>query len=286
LFRLSVVTDEISQDLFEAVAMAREFNLSGVELRSVWERNIHELTREELKRVRQITADAGIEVCCIASPLFKCSLDSEDEYNQHLRILRKSISATSILGAHIIRGFTFWRAQGTVDWIAIQKRFQEPTRILEGKDVTLGIENEPSTNASNGMLVASFLRKLDNPAVKAVWDPCNDLSDPSGEEPFPEGYRRVRDFIAHVHLKDAKRGTRRGEAESTLLGDGDLDLVGQLGALKSDNYSGYISLETHYRPKRLDEGLLRSPKGSAFSHLGAAATRESLERLLTNLKRV
>lgn len=286
MFRLSVVTDEISQDLLEAVAMAKEFDLSGVELRSVWERNAHELTRDELELVKRTTTDAGMEVCCIASPFFKCNLGSEDEYNLHLRILRKSIKAALTLGARIIRGFTFWRIQGTVDWKAIQERFREPIRILDSKGVTLGIENEPSTNASNGTLVASFLRRLDNPVVRAVWDPCNDLSDPLGEEPFPDGYRHLRDLIAHVHLKDAKRGPVRGEAEPTLLGDGDLDLVGQLRALKSDNYGGYVSLETHYRPKRLDEELLRSPRGSAFSNLGSVATRESLERLGKILKRV
>jgi len=266
--------------------MAKEFDLSGVEIRSVWEKSVHELTGNELKEVKRVVNEEGLDVCCLASPFFKCSLHRGDEYNQHLRILHKSISAASILGAPVIRGFTFWRSRGTANWKAVERRFREPIRILKRERITLGIENEPSTNASNGQLLAGFLTGLDHPSVRAIWDPCNDLSDPSGEQPFPQGYGHVRELLAHVHLKDAKRGAKKGEAEPTILGDGDLDLVGQLRALKSDHYERYVSLETHYRPKRLDEELLRSPKGSSFSHLGSVATRESLERLLETLRHI
>lgn len=286
MFRMSVITDEISQDLSEAVAMAREFDLSGVEIRSVWEKGVHELTHDELTRAKNIVAEAGLEVCCLATPFFKCNIDSKDNYNQHLKILRQSVRAASLFGTRVIRGFTFWRSQRTVDWNSIERMFEEPIGILEEEGAILGIENESSTNASNGRLLASFLKKLDHPSVRAIWDPCNDLSDPLGEEPFPEGYGYVRELIVHVHVKDARRGLKRGEAESTILGDGDLDLDTQLRALKVDGYRGYVSLETHYRPKRLDEELLRSPKGSAFSDLGSEATRESLERLLKILRRI
>ena len=39
-FRLGVITDEISQELSEALDVAEEFALDGVEIRSVWDRKI------------------------------------------------------------------------------------------------------------------------------------------------------------------------------------------------------------------------------------------------------
>ena len=52
---------------------------------------------------------------------------------------------------------------------------------------------------------------------------------------FVEHYQRL---FPGCHLKDVKDATK-----FTILGQGDLNLVGTLSALKSLNYSGILSLE-------------------------------------------
>ena len=42
-YRRSVVSDEISQDLDRAIALAREFGIEGLDVRSVWGKTVHEL---------------------------------------------------------------------------------------------------------------------------------------------------------------------------------------------------------------------------------------------------
>jgi sugar phosphate isomerase/epimerase len=114
-----------------------------------------------------------------------------------------------------------------------------------------------------------------SPLVRALWDPGNDIWDPLSEAPFPEGYNIIKPVMAHMHLKD---GTRKsGKAEGAPVTKGDVDFEGQFRALIADGYSGYVSLETHYRPAhKLSEELLAMPKGAAFSYGGYEATDESL----------
>ena len=41
MFKKGVITDEISQDMGQAVELASKYGLDGVEIRSVWEKSPH-----------------------------------------------------------------------------------------------------------------------------------------------------------------------------------------------------------------------------------------------------
>jgi sugar phosphate isomerase/epimerase len=288
MFKLSFISDEASQDFAVAVQIAKEFNLDGLELRSVWEKAPHELSDEEVKLIAKMLKDASLQCPCIASPFFKCDFGDEEQYRQHIQILRRCIWVAHELGTNLIRVFTFWRKEGEQpSWDAIADMFSEPIRIAESEGVILGIENEPSTNATNAAKVAELLSIIDHPNVKAVWDPGNDVFDPDREVPYPDGYERIKGFIVHVHLKDGVWVAEEGRFEPVPLGEGEVDYVGQLRALKQDNYSGWLSLETHYRPKvALPEDIVQMPKGSQFSFMGDVATRECLQNLFRLLSEV
>ncbi|MFA4044951.1 MAG: hypothetical protein HZRFUVUK_001759 [Candidatus Fervidibacterota bacterium] len=288
MFKLSFISDEASQDFAVAVQIAKEFNLDGLELRSVWEKAPHELSDEEVKLIAKMLKDASLQCPCIASPFFKCDFGDEEQYRQHIQILRRCIQVAHELGTNLIRVFTFWRKEGEQpSWDAIADMFSEPIRIAESEGVILGIENEPSTNATNAAKVAELLSIIDHPNVKAVWDPGNDVFDPDREVPYPDGYERIKGLIVHVHLKDGVWVAEEGRFEPVPLGEGEVDYVGQLRALKQDNYSGWLSLETHYRPKvALPEDIVQMPKGSQFSFMGDVATRECLQNLFRLLSEV
>jgi sugar phosphate isomerase/epimerase len=108
MFKLSVFTDEVSQDLEVASKFAKSFNLNGVEIRNVWGKPPQDLLKE-LDKVKKILARYKLEVSSIASPFFKADLKNPEEYTKHLEILEKSIELANEVGANIIRGFTFWK---------------------------------------------------------------------------------------------------------------------------------------------------------------------------------
>jgi len=284
LFKLSVITDEVSQDLETVAKFANRFKLDGIEIRSVWNRNPQDLI-DKVDEIARILKKHDLKVSAIASPFFKADIDNEKEYQKHLEILKNCINLAKSLDTDIIRGFTFWRKNRLDEYLErILEKFQKPLEIIESEGVLLGIENEPSTSVGNGKELALFLDRLDSKNVKAIWDPGNDIWDPNGETPYPDGYSHVKDKIIHVHIKDgiSKDG---GKPEYVAFGEGDVDYPGQLKALRDDGYKGYLSLETHWRPgKQLSEELISKPGGKEFSGLGEYASEICMRNLLKMLE--
>jgi L-ribulose-5-phosphate 3-epimerase len=278
MFTRAVISDEISQELDLAAAMAQRFGLDQLELRTAWDVRIDDMTPEHLRRVRDIAAHYGLGVVGLATPFLKCDIGNTDDYQEHLKILRRSVAAAHALGARIIRTFTFWKHGDLApNFGAIVRAYDEPARIAAGEGVTLGVENEPACFVGTGHEAAELVEAIGSPAVKIVWDPGN-AAWTQRERAVPDGYERVKPHIAHVHLKDVVLRGASGQPEATVLGRGDVDIPGQLTALVRDGYTGCASLETHYRVKaHLSEEAVNRPGGSAFSEGGEEASRLCLE---------
>src|ERR1700690_3178809 len=71
-FRVSVISDEISQDFGRACEVAsREFGMGWIELRGMWNKNVMNLDANEIAEARRILEKYNLRVTAIASPLFK-----------------------------------------------------------------------------------------------------------------------------------------------------------------------------------------------------------------------
>ncbi len=278
MFKYAVFTDEITQDLDLALAVAREYQCEGVEIRSVWDTGVHKLSDAQINEIRKKCQDAGLAVCCLGSPFYKCEIDNPAEIQEHHDYLRRCCEVAHKLGTDLIRGFTFWR-RGPVEpvWNRILDHFTKPVEIVEQGNCRLLIENEASTYIGTGAQTAAFLDEIANPRVAAVWDPCNVLFDFDNEEvPFPDGYRALRKHIVHMHLKDAER-IGPNEARCVRIGEGQIDYRGQFQALIQDGYSGYVSLETHWRPVDITKEMMDRPGGTSYSQNAEIASRLCLE---------
>lgn len=264
--------------------MASKYKLDGVEIRSVWEKGPHELGKRDIKKIKHILSDSNIEVCGISSPFFKCDIDNENEIAQNIEILKNSIELAQQLGTNLIRGFTFWSKGGFEENVGkIVSKFEKPLDIIQKENIILVLEFDPSVFATNARKLVRIIEEIGSPHVKGLWDPGNDIYDPDGEVPFPDGYEIIKPHMAHMHLKDTKK-LADGKLIGAPIGEGQVDYKGQFRELIKSGYDGYVVLETHYRPKHdIDEELMALPKGSAFSYLGYEATEECLikwERLL------
>lgn len=287
MFKKGVITDEISQDFRTAADLALKYRLDGVEIRSVWEKGPHELDRNDISSIKKILADSGLRVCGISSPFFKCDIDNQTEIEHHIEILKRCIGLAHDLETGLVRGFTFWDKGGfDTDLKKIACRFEEPLKIIEKENVTLVLEFDPNVYATNAGKLKRVIEELNSPFVKALWDPGNDIYDPDGEIPYPDGYETIKPYMVHMHMKDAKR-LSDNKVISMPIGEGDVDYRAHFDELIKSGYDGYVVLETHYRPKHdIGEELFALPKGSAFSYLGYEATEECLikwENLLSTL---
>jgi L-ribulose-5-phosphate 3-epimerase len=249
---LSVITDEVSPDLEHALSVCEELGIRAVELRVVGETNVVSHGEESLARIQGSLRERGFGVCAIAAPLFKCHLSGDgpprgETYSaapatrdEQWEILESSLEVARMLGAPLVRAFSFWRLPDPAS------AREEVAGVLAGAvarveaaGLALALENEHECNVGTGAEAGWVLDRIPSPAFGAIWDPGNEAT--MGSEPFPMGYGHVRGRVFHVHLKDVDEN-----GDWTKIGTGVIDYPGQLRALAKDGYVGALSIETHY----------------------------------------
>lgn len=276
MFKTGIITDEVSQDLSVAIQVAKDYHLDALEIRSVNEKNPFQMEKADFVAIRKQADDAGLVICNVSSPFFKCDFFDDSAVAAHMEGLKRAIEGAHIMGAKLIRGFNFWRADGLTDE-RLAEKYIPVVKILEAEDMVMALESEPSVNTGNMAKLAAFLKTVNHPRVQALYDPGNEICDHSA--PPPEiGYEKLKDCIAHVHIKDMTR-TADGY-DPACIGEGQVDFSAMFAALHRDGYNGYAILETHWRVQdRMDEKLMTSPQGSDFSSGGEAASRICLDIL-------
>ena len=261
-FRLSVITDELTQDFDRACSIAaKDFNLKWVEIRELWKKNSMALDTKEIAEARRILKRYELRVTDIGSPLFKVDWKGapvskyspkRDEFNanytfdQQEEVLERSIALAKSFGTERIRCFDFWRLDNQAPYReAMNAKLREAAEATGKQGLLLVLENEPSCNTATGAESAKVLAAVPSRYFMLNWDPGNAAA--AGETPYPNGYALLpKKRIGHCHCKDTIRKPD-GSSEWAPVGKGIIDWVGQFEALKKDGYREAVSLETHWR---------------------------------------
>lgn len=257
----AVITDEIDADLDHALDVMAEYGVRNAELRQVWDKNIADTTEQDWARIKTSLENHGARVVGLATPFYKCEMPGETAdgpagplhsatargLGDQIALLEHCIAAAKFFDTRLLRVFSFWKRGPLTPEIEEQivDAFAEPAAIAEREGVTLILENEHACYLGTGAQTARVLAEINSPAVRAVWDPGNAYMD--GEVPFPTGYEAIKPFVSHVHVKDAALAPGAPAPAWTCVGDGAIDWAGQIAALRADGYTGYFSLETHYK---------------------------------------
>ncbi len=278
--RLSVITDEISQNLDLALGVCADLGIRTVELRAVGGTNIVSHDLGSLQRIKSTLADGDFDVCAISSPFLKCHLydggaprgamhsATPASREEQWGILESSLRVARLLGAPVVRAFSFWRAEKPEEVREeVADVLSEAARRAESAGLVLGLENEHICNIGTGIEAGWVLGRITSPSLGVIWDPGNEAM--LGSRPFPDGYGHIRGRIAHVHLKDVDV-----EGNWVRVGAGVIDYPGQLRALAEDGYAGVLSLETHYE---VAEGGLEGATRESVAALRELCGRAGVE---------
>ncbi len=283
-FKLGIITDEVTQDFARALAFLSSYSLHYCELRELWNKNLMNLSQEQLDRAKALIAKHRLKVSDLGSPLYKYNLpempaqpnEKRDTFQANFTdqdtedLLHRSFEMARFFGTDKVRIFSYWRVEDPEKaYPHVRARLAKAAEAAAKERIVLVIENEPSCNIGTGKELGRILREVNSPYLRGNWDPANAVM--LGEVPYPNGYREVRGMFAHMHVKDVKKDPKTGKLSWAPVGGGFIDWVGQFKALRADEYTGTMSLETHYR--RPDGNTLES-------------TRESLEGLLKILREV
>src|SRR5690349_6630516 len=84
MFKLAVFSDEVSQDLAEAIQFAKEFKLGGLSIRSVWnKKGPQDISLADAKKIKAMCDDAGLKITEVATPFYKCDIDKPEDIAKH-----------------------------------------------------------------------------------------------------------------------------------------------------------------------------------------------------------
>src|SRR5688572_24231167 len=107
--RLSILTDEVSQELDEVIRFAKDFRLDGIEIRSLDGKAFKDLTLPDIKTITAKCGDEGIAISGCATPVFKCDIDDAVAISEHVDLFCRSVDAARAANSAIVRVFTFLR---------------------------------------------------------------------------------------------------------------------------------------------------------------------------------
>jgi sugar phosphate isomerase/epimerase len=292
-FRLGVISDELSQDFGEALKIMKGYGLDWVEIRTVWKTYNTEAGPEQVQRIRTLLKQYDFKVSVLDTALYKCDLPGAGNvmgekdvypYAGQVDLLKRAMDRAHAFGTDKVRVFSFWRvADPEAHFPRIAGELAKAAELAGNGGIRLVLEDEGSCNVGCARELTKMLSLVPNVNFGANWDVGNGYWH--GEVSFPDGYALLdKKRIWHVHLKDVRCGdsaARQSKAEAwrpkgglenqtptchtALVGEGEVDLLGQLRALLRDGYQETMSLEPEYETPSLTH---------------QEATRRSLEKLL------
>jgi sugar phosphate isomerase/epimerase len=243
-FALSAFGDEISPDLAEQLTTLNELGIHYLDLRGAWGTNVLMMTDEQVRSVKHLCADHGIQVACIGSPIGKSPL--ADPIENEMTNLDRIITVGMALNCTRIRIFSFYPPDRSTNAHYDQHLVEATARLAQMAEqarmagVTLLHENEKEIVGDTLARCQALIRGVDSPHLRFLWDPANFVQ--VGEAHVTErGWPMLGDLTAYVHVKDAKLdgGT------VCPAGDGDGQVRELLQALVAQDYRGFLSLEPH-----------------------------------------
>ena len=186
MWTLTGFADEISPDLEEQLEALAQESMGYMELRSVWNTNVLDLTDDELERVKSSTARRGIRISSIGSPIGKVPVT--DPFGPHLERFRRALYAADATGAPYVRIFSFFVPEGD-EPEQYREEVIERLGIMAGEaedsGVTLLHENEKEIYGDIPSRCLDILAGVGSPALRAAWDAANFVQ--SGVSPYKEG---------------------------------------------------------------------------------------------------
>ena len=284
-WKLGIITDEVDPDLARVLStFYPKYQLHWAEVRNLKldgkSRYVYTAaSREQLKEIRKEFDDAGVKLSVLDTAVYKISLPGTQpvgenaadlnpetgEYARQMDDLKRAADAVHALGTDRVRIFTFKRvADPATVFDRVVEELQKAIVVAKQHDITLLVENEFDCNVGTGAETARLFQTISDRTLMHNWDPGNCYE--AGEQPFPKAWDQLdHTRISHIHLKDAAGKVWKP------IGGGEIDFVGQFQALKKMNYSGTMSLETHYK----------NPQHDPYT-----SSVESMDGLVAVLKRV
>ncbi len=198
-------------------------------------KNVMQLSRSEVRRIRHLEDEYGLSVSSIGSPIGKVKLVDVDDGTKNAYVPFKKYLANEVHKAcemahafetKLIRGFSFYHPKNTDPWQHVPQVADHLGRIAEAchrSDLTFGLEIEGNLVGHTGQLLAEIHRQVNHPALVLIFDVANVLCQGYSEAELLEQYQAMKPAIGWMHIKDyrpkAARARKNGYLDECKLRD-------------------------------------------------------------------
>ncbi|MCR5249217.1 MAG: sugar phosphate isomerase/epimerase [Lachnospiraceae bacterium] len=281
--KITGFADEIAQELDTQIESLKKLDVHYVEMRGVDGNNLIFHSDEKVKEIKKKLDDAGIALSALGSPLGKIGID--DAFDPHMEEFKRACEIAHVMGTENIRMFSFYVSD---DQRADRKDevFERLGRFVDHASrngIVLLHENEKGIYGEKAAECRELMDAFAGGHFKAIFDFANFVQ--AGQDTL-EAYELLKDHIAYLHVKDARR--ENGTVVPAGCGDGNVEEI--LRKLFAKGFDGFLSLEPHLFDFKGFAGLERgrdailSESGQALSgfeafSLAHGALKEILERI-------
>jgi len=177
-------------------------------------KNVMNLSLSEIRKVRRLQDEYGLNVSSIGSPIGKVKLldvddGTKNKYIPFKRYLSKDVKKACDLAhafeAKLIRGFSFYPPKDDDPWEYVPQAVDCLGAIAEvchRADLTFGLEIEANLVGRTGQLLAEIHRQVNHPDMVLIFDAANVLAQGFSAAETYEQYLEMRPGLAWLHIKN------------------------------------------------------------------------------------
>lgn len=177
-------------------------------------KHVVDLSNDELNQLKSIQDDYGMQVTSIGSRLGKVKLlDQEDgSHNKFVPFeeylngeVARTINAAKVLGAKLIRGFSFYHPKGDDPAKYVDQAAELIGKIADAfgeHGISYGLEVEANLIGQNGRMLAALSEKIARENLVCIFDGGNLSSQNMNPVQCYDEYVAMRDHIGWIHIKD------------------------------------------------------------------------------------
>ena len=254
MIRLSACADQVSADLIEQLYVLRSEGIRWVELRSVWDTDVLDLSDEQVEEIKDALDGQRFGVSAIGSSLGKAPIDQP--FAEQLARLRRAITLAYTFETPYIRISSFYPPTGqegaTLDPEVYRDEVlghvTEMAELAGTAGITLLHENVEGTYGDTIERCADLLTNSRSTHLQTILNPANFIQ--VGQTPYPDAYLALRTRIRYLHVNDALP-----DGTVVAADEGAAQWPDLLTTLRMDGFSGFFSLDSHLTAAGRYEGL-------------------------------
>ncbi|UUO08302.1 sugar phosphate isomerase/epimerase [Blastopirellula sp. J2-11] len=179
-------------------------------------KNVMQLNKSEISKVRKMEGEYGLNVASIGSPIGKVKLvDSDDgsknkfvKFDKYLATdVQKACDLAHAFETKLIRGFSFYHPIGSDPYDHIPQAVDQLGQIAEmchRSDLTFGLEVEANLIGQTGDILAEIHKKVNHPAMMLIFDAGNLVCQGYTPDEVYQQYVKMKPGLGWMHIKDYK----------------------------------------------------------------------------------